>query len=110
MPINQMRLSFASSPGSEEVGPRGLTYDETSVVYSLLWNQPSLQPSPHSYSRRRANPLVRRGGQSTLKTTGVGLPIFYTESPDHPINEGDERGEETEIREAVCSLFTHTTD
>ena len=94
------------------MGFRGLTYDETSVVYSLLWNQPSLQPSPYGYSSRRANPLVRRGAQAEIKTAGVGLPLFYTESPDHPISEGDEGGREregnkstlsTEIHEVVCT-------
>ncbi|CAI7992138.1 hypothetical protein GBAR_LOCUS931, partial [Geodia barretti] len=83
---------------SEEVGARGLTYDETSVVYSLLWNQPSLLPSPYCYTGRRATPLVGKGA----KGKAVGLPLFYTASPDHPIRERDERGkeEETEIREA----------
>ena len=92
--------------GGEEVGPRGLTYDETSLVYSLLWNLPALQPNPHGYSERRVNPLVRRGGQTHVRTTSIGLPLFYTDSPDQPITDSNERGREregvTEIREMVC--------
>jgi hypothetical protein len=96
----QRTLLHGSATGSEEVGVRGLTYDETSVVYSLLWNQPSLRPSPYCYTGRRATPLVGKGA----KGKAVGLPLFYTASPDHPIRERDERGkeEETEIREVVC--------
>ena len=93
--------SHVYSSGNEEVGPRGLTYDETSVVYSLLWNQPSLYPSQLSYSQRHANPLVRKGGQAEVKTSGVGLPLFYTDS------EGEGEEEEaglvsSEIRQVVC--------
>ena len=80
-------------PGGGERGPRGLTYDETSLLYSLLWNQPSIQPSQYSYSSRRLDTtLVRRGGQAEVKTATLGLPIFYTDSPDHPLSE-DETGE-----------------
>ena len=74
------------------MGPRGLSYEESSVVYSLLWNQPSLYPSQFSYSLRHSNPLVRKGGQAEVKTTSLGLPLFYTESPDLPLSEGEEEG------------------
>ena len=84
-------LYFALS-GGEEVGPRGLSYDESSVMYSLLWNQPSLYPSQFSYSLRHSNPLVRKGGQAEVKTASLGLPLFYTDSPDLPLSEGEEEG------------------
>ena len=89
--------------GSDEPGPRGLTYDETSLVYSLLWNQPSLYPSQSSYSLRHTNPLVRRGGQAVVKTTSVGLPVFYTDQPpsEEEEEEEEEEAERQEIREVV---------
>ena len=69
-----------------------MSYDESSVVYSLLWNQPSLYPSQFSYSLRHSNPLVRKGGQAEVKTTSLGLPLFYADSPDLPLSEGEEEG------------------
>lgn len=92
--------------GSEVPGPRGLTYDESSVVYSLLWNQPSIYPSQYSYSLRHTNPLVRKGGQAEVKTTSIGLPLFYTETDDHLRHEEEEEevvkeGARPEIREEV---------
>lgn len=77
------------------VGPRGLTYGESSVMYSLLWNQPSLYPSQYSYSLRHSNPLVRKGGQADVKSSSVGLPIFYTDTEDDLLSEeeGEVRGE-----------------
>ena len=114
-----MRIIYCSL-GSGEPGPRGLTYDESSVMYSLLWNQPSLYPSQNSYSLRHSNPLVRKGGQADAKTASTGLPLFYTDSLDQPLSEeegergsegGEERGGEapeviTEIHEEVSSLVT----
>ena len=41
----------------------------------------------------------------------MGLSLFYTESPDHPISEGDEGGSEgvdtgsKEIHEVVCMFL-----
>ena len=94
------RCYYTIHAGSKEPGPRGLTYDETNVVYSLLWNQPYLQPSQYSYSHRHDNPLVRRGGQAEVKTASVGLPIFYTDSPDQPLSENESEGG-SEIHEMV---------
>ena len=62
------------------------------MVYSLLWNQPSLYPSQFSYSLRHSNPLVRKGGQAEVKTTSLGLPLFYADSPNLPLSEGEEEG------------------
>ena len=115
-----MRIIYCSL-GSEEPGPRGLTYDESSVMYSLLWNQPSLYPSQNSYSLRHSNPLVRKGGQADAKTASTGLPLFYTDSLDQPLSEeegergsggGEVRGGEApeviiEIHEEVYSFTGH---
>lgn len=103
----QSILAHVPTAGGEELGPRGLTYDETSVVYALLWNQPSLQPSQLGHSLRHGNPLVRKGGQAEVKTASVGLPLFYTHSEGEGEGEGGGRGGEegepvsSEIREVV---------
>lgn len=80
-------------------------------MYSLFWNQPSIYPSQYSHSLRHSNPLVRKGGAARFKSASVGLPIFYTETEDHPLSEeegevggegeGDKEEGLTEITEEV---------
>lgn len=78
-------------------------------MYSLLWNQPSLYPSQYSYSLRHSNPLVRKGGQADVKSSSVGLPIFYTDTEeDHLLSEeeGEVRGEGEGDKEEVLTEIT----
>ena len=83
--------------GTGETGPRGLTYDESSMIYSLLWNQPSMYPAQRTYSLRYANAVVRKGASASLRSAALGLPLFYSDSPNDNWGDEEEEGGEGDV-------------
>ena len=67
------------------------------MIYSLLWNQPSMYPAQRTYSLRYANAVVRKGASASLRSAALGLPLFYSDSPNDNWGDEEEEGGEGDV-------------